>query len=151
MTDIFSKEKRSDVMSKIRGKDTKPELIVRKFLFANGFRYRLHPKVMKGRPDIVMKKYRTVIFINGCFWHGHDCKAGHLPKSNLDYWIPKIKANIDRDIVNCEYLEKDGWRVITIWECELKKEKYDKLEKIRKELTYTKPPITNRSCDISSV
>lgn len=134
MTDVFSKDKRSILMSKIRGKDTKPEILVRKFLFANKFRYRLHVKMLKGRPDIVLKKYKTVIFINGCFWHGHNCKVGHLPKSNLDYWEPKINANILRDNITYESLANSGWKVITIWECDLKKNRFDTLNKLLNDL-----------------
>lgn len=134
MTDVFSKSKRSSVMSKIRSKNTKPELLVRKFLFANKFRYRLHVKGMKGQPDIVLKKYRTVIFVNGCFWHGHNCKAGLLPKSNIDYWLTKIQANIIRDKLTYESLENSGWRIIIIWECDLRKNRNDTLDKLQNEL-----------------
>lgn len=130
MTDVFSKEKRSEVMSHIRGRDTKPEMIVRRFLFSKGFRYRLHSKGLPGHPDIVLKKYRTVIFVNGCFWHGHDCKYGHLPKSNTQYWGPKISSNMERDKKNQKALEESGWRVIRLWECELKKGKVEYLEKL---------------------
>lgn len=121
MGDVFSKEKRSDVMSKIRSKNSKPELLIRSFLFSNGFRFRIHNKKLPGKPDIVLKKWRTVIFVHGCFWHGHeDCTISHMPKSNEDYWEPKINGNITRDTVNKNYLEADGWKVIIVWECEIR-------------------------------
>jgi len=107
-------------MSKIKNKDTDIELKVRKWLFAKGFRYRVNVRKLPGTPDIVLKKYNCVIFINGCFWHGHDCKDGHLPKSNTEFWEKKIGSNKARDLKNVEALQKEGWRVITIWECELK-------------------------------
>ena len=120
MSDIFSKQKRSEIMSKISGKETKPEIQVRKFLFANGFRYRKNDKRYPGKPDIVLPKYKTAIFIHGCFWHGHDCPAGKLPETRKDFWENKINGNVERDKRNKEELEKLGWRVITIWQCELK-------------------------------
>ncbi len=120
MTDIFSKQKRSEIMSKISGKETKPEILVRKFLFANGFRFRKNDKRYPGKPDIVLPKYKTVIFIHGCFWHGHNCKAGKLPKTRKEFWKEKINRNIERDKRNKIDLEKQGWKVITIWQCELK-------------------------------
>lgn len=124
MTDVHSKEMRSYNMSQIKGKNTKPEILVRKFLFANGFRYRLHDKKLPGKPDIVLSKYKTVIFINGCFWHGHQgCKKFIMPKSNVSYWQPKIQRNIDRDQLKCAELKKEGWNVLVIWECELKSDK----------------------------
>lgn len=108
-------------MSKIRSKNSKPELLIRSFLFSNGFRFRIHNKKLPGKPDIVLKKWRTVIFVHGCFWHGHeDCTISHMPKSNKDYWEPKINGNITRDTVNKNYLEADGWKVIIVWECEIR-------------------------------
>lgn len=115
--DIISKEERSHLMAKIRGHNTKPEMAVRKFLFSKGFRYSLHKKELPGKPDIVLKKHNVCIFINGCFWHGHNCKVGKLPKSNKDFWIPKIEKNKSRDQVNIEKLIQDDWRVLIIWEC----------------------------------
>ena len=112
-------------MSHIRSKDTKPEEIVRKYLFAKGFRYRKNDARYPGKPDIVLPKYHTVIFINGCFWHRHGCSRSTLPKTNQEYWIPKIQRNVDRDQQNIEALEKAGWQVIVIWECELKKKKLE--------------------------
>ena len=117
-----SKEVRSYNMSRIRSKDTKPEEIVRKFLFSKGFRYRKNDRRYSGCPDIVLPKYRTVIFINGCFWHCHEgCSDFVIPKSNQDYWIPKLEKNCERDEENYVALRKDGWNVLIVWECELKK------------------------------
>lgn len=108
-------------MSKIRGKDTKPELKLRKALFAKGFRYRVNVRTLPGKPDIVLRKYKSVIFVNGCFWHGHkDCKLSHLPASNVHFWETKILANRKRDALHTLQLEAEGWNVITIWECEMK-------------------------------
>ena len=119
MSDIFSSQKRSDIMSKIGGKNTKPEILVRKFLFSKGFRYRINVKTLPGKPDIVLPKYKTVIFINGCFWHGHNCKKGKLPSSNIDFWKEKISNNKSRDDKNSDLLIKLGWKVIIIWQCEI--------------------------------
>lgn len=120
-TDVFSKEKRSEVMRAVKGKDTTPEVALRKALFALGYRYRLNVKNLPGKPDLVFPKHRTVIFVHGCFWHGHDCKRGaRMPKSNVDYWRKKIAGNQARDKRNVAALEDLGWRVITVWECELK-------------------------------
>ena len=121
MSDIFSSQKRSDIMSKISGKNTKPEILVRKFLFSKGFRYRINVKTLPGKPDIVLPKYKTVIFINGCFWHGHNCKKGKLPSSNIDFWKEKISNNKSRDAKNSDLLVKLGWKVIIIWQCEISK------------------------------
>ena len=122
MTDVHSKEVRSFNMSRIKGKDTKPEMLVRKFLFANGFRYRLHVKTLPGKPDIVLPKYKTVIFIHGCFWHGHDgCKYFVVPKTRTEWWLNKIVGNISSDSRNIESLRLYGWNIIVLWECELRK------------------------------
>lgn len=108
-------------MSHVRGKDTKPEVMVRQYLFANGFRYRLYRKDLPGKPDIVLPKYKTVIFINGCFWHGHSgCKYATIPEANHDFWLAKISGNIERDKSNHAKLFELGWKVIEIWQCELK-------------------------------
>lgn len=121
MTDVLSKEQRKRCMSHVRGKDTKPEVMVRKFLFAQGFRYRLYRKDLPGKPDIVLPKYNTVIFINGCFWHGHSgCKYATIPKANHDFWLAKISGNIERDKTNYAKLFELGWKVVEIWQCELK-------------------------------
>lgn len=120
----MNKETRSYTMSRITKRDTKPELLVRKYLFKNGFRYRLYNRNLPGNPDIVLPKYKTIIFVNGCFWHAHTgCKLNRLPKSRLEYWIPKIMGNVARDKINAKTLKKEGWRVITIWECNLRKTK----------------------------
>ena len=121
MADVLSKEQRKRCMSHVRGKDTKPEVMVRKFLFAQGFRYRLYRKDLPGKPDIVLTKYKTIIFINGCFWHGHSgCSYATIPEANHDFWLTKITGNIDRDKSNYSKLSKLGWKVIVIWQCELK-------------------------------
>lgn len=127
MADVFTKKKRSEVMSRIRAKHTRPEMLIRKFLFSQGFRYTLHPTALAGKPDIVLKKYQTVIFVNGCFWHGHTgCKIFKMPKSRQDYWIPKIERNISKHSIDKRTLKKLGWKVIVVWECQLKKNKLDK-------------------------
>lgn len=121
MGDIKTPEARSYNMSKIRGKDTKPELVVRKFLFKNGFRYRIHNEKLPGKPDIVLPKYKTVIFVNGCFWHGHSgCKYFKVPTSNREFWIEKISRTKIKDRENIESLESLDYKVLTIWECELR-------------------------------
>mgnify|MGYP000762871208 FL=1 len=118
--DIYSKNKRSNIMSRISGNNTKPEILVRKYLFSHGFRYRKNKKELPGKPDIVLSKYHVIIFINGCFWHGHTCRAGRLPETNHAFWENKIHKNILRDKKNIQELETRGWKVIVIWECELK-------------------------------
>lgn len=120
--DIYDKKKRSWNMSRIKNKDTKPELQVRSWLHRHGFRFRLHVKSLPGTPDIVMPKYRTVIEVRGCYWHRHPgCKFAYTPKSNLDFWNAKFSENIKRDISTDENLKKLGWRVVVIWECEIKR------------------------------
>lgn len=122
--DNHSKEVRSYNMSKIRSVDTKPEDMVRKYLFSKGLRYRKNVKTLPGKPDIVLPKYKTIIFVNGCFWHGHqNCKYFVMPKSNTEYWKNKISNNIARDQIIYERLSNLGWNILTIWECELKKDK----------------------------
>ena len=109
-------------MSQIRSKNTKPELLVRKYLFAKGFRYRLHSKDLPGKPDIVLPKFKTVIFVHGCFWHGHDeCKYFVVPKTKTEWWLTKIMGNKRRDIEQIEKLKADKWNVVILFECELKK------------------------------
>ena len=127
MADKHSKEARSYNMSMIKGKDTKPEMLVRRYLHAQGFRYRLHSKDLPGKPDIVLPKYNTVIFVHGCFWHGHkNCKYFVVPKTNTDFWLSKINGNISNDVKVIKTLKKDLWKVIVVWECELKKDKIQK-------------------------
>ena len=120
MGDNHTPEVRSYNMSRIRSKDTKPEILVMKFLFANGFRYRKNAKELPGCPDIVLSKYRTVIFVQGCFWHMHNCGRFHWPTTNQEYWERKIYRNVERDKINKEQLQALGWKVLTVWECELK-------------------------------
>ena len=122
MADVHSKETRSYNMSRIRSKDTKPERLVRKFLHKNGFRYRLHVKNLPGKPDIVLPKYKTVIFIHGCFWHGHEgCKYYVVPKTRTEWWLEKIGKNTGNDEKVEIQLIQQGWKIIKIWECSLKK------------------------------
>ncbi|WP_142684363.1 very short patch repair endonuclease [Chitinophaga polysaccharea] len=124
MTDVHNKATRSYNMSQIKGKDTKPEILVRKYLHSKGFRYRLHVKTLPGKPDLVLTKYRTAIFINGCFWHGHsNCRYFVVPKTRTNWWLEKINKNIDNDNNAIAALHQQGWKVIIIWECELKKTK----------------------------
>lgn len=126
MADIHSKEVRSYNMSRIKGKDTKPEMLVRKFLFSRGFRYRLNVKDFPGKPDLMLKKYKTVIFINGCFWHGHsNCKYFILPKTRTEWWKNKIEQTRKRDCLNKKKLAEMGWNVLSIWECQLKSDRKD--------------------------
>ena len=128
MTDIYTKDKRSKIMSNIGSVSTKPEIIIRKSLFSKGFRYRINYKKLPGKPDIVLPKYRTVIFVHGCFWHAHsNCKASHLPKSNIEFWENKISSNINRDKNNIEQLVDLKWNIIVIWECEIKKKSLESL------------------------
>jgi DNA mismatch endonuclease (patch repair protein) len=126
MADVHSKEIRSYNMSRIKSKDTKPELLVRKFLHKNGFRYRLHIKDMPGKPDIVLTKYKTVIFIHGCFWHGHEgCRYYVVPKTRTEWWLNKINGNIANDTKAKTLLKATDWKIINLWECELKKTAID--------------------------
>ncbi len=119
--DKMTKEQRSRCMASIRSKGTKPELLVRRYLFAHGYRYRLNHPHLPGHPDIVMRKYRTVIFVNGCFWHGHEgCKHFVMPKSRTDFWQAKIRRNQARDKEEQQKLANMGWHCITVWECQLK-------------------------------
>lgn len=126
--DIVSKEKRHQIMSAVKNKNTKPELAVRSFLHRSGFRFRLHRGDLPGCPDIVLPKYRTVVFVHGCFWHRHPgCSRTTLPKTNTQFWERKFAENVDRDMVNREALSELGWKVIVIWECEVKDESYQSL------------------------
>lgn len=126
MADVHTPEQRSYNMSRIRGKNTKPEELVRRYLFAQGFRYRKNDARFPGKPDIVLPKYKTVIFVNGCFWHAHEgCKYFVWPKSDVDFWKRKINGNIQRDLRNNQLLSEQGWNVIIIWECQLKKSTFD--------------------------
>ena len=119
--DVLTPEQRQKNMSRIRGKETKPEIIVRKFLFSRGVRYRKNDRKLPGHPDIVFPKYHTVVFVNGCFWHGHEnCRYYRLPKTNTVFWRNKIERNKERDRGNITRLESLGWKVIIVWECEIK-------------------------------
>lgn len=127
MADIHSKSVRSYNMSRIRSKNTKPELLVRKHLFKDGFRYRINVKSLPGKPDIVLSKYNTVIFVNGCFWHGHEgCKYFVIPKSRTEWWTNKIYKTKENEKKNKMVLKQMGWNIITVWECQLKKENIEK-------------------------
>lgn len=136
MADVHSKETRSYNMSRIRSKDTSPELLVRKFLHSKGFRYTLHNKNLPGRPDIVLPKYNTIIFVQGCFWHGHrDCKYASIPKTRTEWWQKKIDTNKANDEKAQKLLKKEGWKIINVWGCDLKKQKMEKtLDKLVKKL-----------------
>jgi DNA mismatch endonuclease (patch repair protein) len=119
MSDTFPRKKRSEIMSHIRSRNTRPEMIVRSLLHKEGYRFRLHNEKLIGKPDIVMKKHRTVIFVHGCFWHQHPhCSRATVPKSNREYWLPKLRRNIERFDKVRKQLEEAGWKVIVIWECE---------------------------------
>ena len=120
--DIWSEKKRSEVMSKIRGKNTKPEMILRSELFKKGYRFRVHRKDLPGNPDIVLPKYHSVIFVHGCFWHYHkNCREGRIPSSNYEFWKEKLQRNIKKDADNIKALRKEDWKVFVIWECEIEK------------------------------
>lgn len=135
MTDVFTKEKRREVMSGIKNKDTKIENMVRSWLFLKGYRYRKNDKRLPGKPDIVLPKYRTVIFVNGCFWHRHEgCKYAYTPKTRSDFWITKISGNVERDKSNIAKLNEMGWNVIIVWECELKRDPQSRLDMLLDEL-----------------
>lgn len=135
--DVHNKEIRSYNMSRIKGKKTKPEEVVAKYLFANGFCYRRNVKGLPGTPDIVLKKYRTVIFVNGCFWHCHEgCKWFVLPETNAEFWKKKFDCNRERDKQNYKKLQDDGWNVIIVWECEIRhSDRKMRLETLVEEIT----------------
>ena len=135
MSDRITKERRSWNMSRIKGKDTGIEVAVRKRLFSLGYRYRKNDKSLPGKPDIVFPKYKTVVFIHGCFWHMHSaCRNSVIPKTNTDFWITKLKRNVDKDHENKRMLEEQGWKVITIWECEIEKDLDEVIQRIILEL-----------------
>jgi DNA mismatch endonuclease (patch repair protein) len=127
MADIFTKKRRSEIMALISSKETKPEVLVRSFLFNKGFRFRKNVKKLPGKPDIVLAKYKTVVFVHGCFWHAHtNCNKATKPKSNIDFWEKKIGDNVERDKKVTQELQKLNWQVIEVWECELKKTVFEK-------------------------
>ena len=135
MTDTHTPSQRHANMAAIRGKDTKPEMLVRRYLWRHGFRYRLNHPRLPGKPDIVLRKYRTCIFVNGCFWHGHEgCQYYTIPKTNMEFWVDKVRRNKERDLKVQHELAAMGWHCITIWECELKP---TKREETLKSLAYT--------------
>jgi DNA mismatch endonuclease (patch repair protein) len=130
MSDVHSTEVRSYNMSQIRSKNTKPELLVRKLLYSNGFRFRLHRKDLPGKPDITLSKYKAVVFVHGCFWHGHlGCRYFVVPKTRTEWWLGKINRNKELDEINAAKLQGMGWRVIQIYECQLKKHDFSKTAK----------------------
>ena len=134
MVDKFSKHKRSEIMSHIKSKNTKPEITVRKIIYSLGYRYRLHRKDLPGKPDLAFIKKKKVIFINGCFWHGHSgCKKSALPDTNYEFWNDKIKNNVNRDTLNYQRLKDMGWKYLVIWQCEIKN---DNLENIKSKIIH---------------
>jgi DNA mismatch endonuclease (patch repair protein) len=137
MADNISKEERSRVMAQIKGKDTKPETMVRKYLFSRGLRYRKNDRRYQGAPDIVLAKHKAAVFVNGCFWHAHEgCKHFRMPKSRQEYWVAKLEKNRARDALNAEALRSGGWKVIYVWECELEKSvAQERLERLYREIT----------------
>ena len=135
MVDHLTKKERSKNMAAIGSKNSVSEIAVRKILFSNGFRYRIHDKRLPGKPDIVLKKYKTLIFVHGCFWHRHkNCKRANTPKSNQGYWIPKINRNVQRDREHVRELRKSDWNVIIVWECQAK-DKQKLIKKLNREIT----------------
>ncbi len=128
--DTVDSKTRSKMMSSVRSKDTKLEVEIRKRLFAMGFRYRLHPSGLPGRPDLVLKKHKTVIFINGCFWHLHGCEFSSIPQTRTKWWKEKLEGNRKRDLDNIRKLHKEGWKIVIIWECAIRKAKADMREKM---------------------
>jgi DNA mismatch endonuclease (patch repair protein) len=139
MADKVSAEERSRIMAQIKSKDTKPETIVRKYLFSRGLRFRKNDKRYPGHPDIVLAKYKAIVFVNGCFWHAHEnCKKFRMPRSRQEYWEPKLAKNRANDAMNAEILRRDGWKVIHVWECELEKPvQQERLERLYEEIAGT--------------
>lgn len=136
--DKISKEKRSWNMSRIKGKDTKPEIQVRRCLYSRGIRYRVHAR-LPGKPDLVFLKKKICIFINGCYWHMHkDCKNFVVPKTNTDFWMGKIQSNVDRDLKNYTILEKDRWKVLVIWECDVEQRFKSTINYLIKQINYVR-------------
>jgi DNA mismatch endonuclease, patch repair protein len=145
MTDIISKEKRSWNMSRIKGKNTKPEILVRSFLHKAGFRFKINDKRLPGKPDIILPKYHTAVFIHGCFWHRHkNCKYAYSPKTRVAFWGKKFRENIDRDNLVIKKLKKQGWKVAIIWECKIESNLNEEIRKITARLYSYNKPIKNR-------
>lgn len=134
MADVHTKEIRSKNMRAIKSKNTKPELILRRELHRRGFRFRLHDKSLPGKPDLVLKKYRTAIFIHGCFWHMHDCRFFRLPKTNSEFWKEKLISNVERDVKSVTSIKKVGFDVIIVWECEIKEDPVKCFDRIERQL-----------------
>ena len=144
MVDRISKEHRSWNMSRITGKNTTPELVIRKLLHRAGYRFRLHAAELPGKPDIVLPKYQTVIFVNGCYWHRHKgCSEATIPKTRTDFWLEKFRRTVERDKQKQAELEKLGWNVLTVWECELKTDPELTLNLVKQQLQKTSTPINN--------
>lgn len=138
--DIVTREQRSRMMSGIKGKNTKPELLIRSALHAQGFRFRIQRKDLPGKPDIVLPKYKTIIFVHGCFWHRHPgCKYAYTPKSNVEFWTNKLEGNVTRDRLTEQTLEEMGWRVLIVWECEIKT-LLENTSRLREMITQEKMP-----------
>lgn len=140
MADIVDQQTRSRMMSGIRGKNTRPEILVRKFLHGQGFRFRLHNRKLPGSPDLVLPKYRSVVFVHGCFWHRHrGCHLAATPRTNTDFWITKLEKNVERDARNRGLLEAAGWTVFVVWECEINPDRLEELAiSLRSRLVKTK-------------
>ncbi len=134
--DVHSPEQRTFNMSRIRGRNTKPELLVRKWLWGNGYRYRLHSRDLPGKPDIVFKSRNEAIFVHGCFWHRHDCRYATMPSTRQDFWIEKFRLNVERDRKNIQLLHEQGWKVLVLWECEIRNWHEEAEPKLRKFLQY---------------
>jgi DNA mismatch endonuclease (patch repair protein) len=133
--DIWSKEKRSQVMARIRSENTKPERILRSALHRQGYRFKIHKKDLPGKPDIVLPKYRTMIFVHGCFWHYHeDCREGRIPNTNSKFWREKLSKNVEKDKRNIKDCEELGWKVLVVWECEIEKKLDDTIRKVKEKL-----------------
>ncbi len=144
--DTRSPEQRSHIMRSVRSRDTGPELAVRRLLHGMGLRFSLHRKDLAGRPDIVLTRHRAVVFVHGCYWHGHGCAKGRLPKSRLGFWRNKIERNRERDAESATILRSTGWRVLTVWQCETKN-----IERLRKRLGRLFGPTTEPNCSANSV
>lgn len=143
--DVVDVATRSRMMSGIRSKDTRPEMIVRRYLHSRGFRYRLHMRKLPGSPDLVLPKYNVAIFVHGCFWHRHGgCRYATIPSSNVERWRVKFDANTERDARNVSMLHAAGWRVIVVWECELRREPKERLDRLVDEILYP-PPVAVRA------
>lgn len=131
MTDQYSQEKRSEIMRRVRNKNTRPEMLIRRLIHSIGYRYRLHRKDLPGKPDLVFPSRKKIIFVHGCFWHGHSCKRGNrIPKNNHEYWVKKIFSNKERDKVQIAELELKGWLVLVVWECQIHERRLSELTRI---------------------